>query len=234
MSSYEDAELDRAFKPRARPQSIMAIDFGNSLDEMFMIDNSLTELTLSIDKKHQSISFQSAELEALQEQIRKADELIERRRSGVFSGSWSSIAAANSSPHKRVPLPQSVMEETSSDDEGSEQDKPKKAPPPARARVTPTRARSSTTSNQSLALKAATGSPVARRPATSQGPPRRKPPSPETSSESESASTTDSDSDAESTTNPLTQATDSSEEEKVEPKKAVSKKPISPKRTVKV
>ncbi|TGZ81298.1 hypothetical protein EX30DRAFT_348836 [Ascodesmis nigricans] len=82
-----DADLDAEFqeaqakKPsRGRPTSQAAIAFSKQLDDMFLIDDNLDKLSSDINRKKQSVSYQSSELAALEARLKAAEMLLRERK----------------------------------------------------------------------------------------------------------------------------------------------------------
>ncbi|KAF4622752.1 hypothetical protein G7Y89_g14274 [Cudoniella acicularis] len=100
-----DDELDREWKPSARPQSTMAKSFSLALNDLFKIDNSLADLDAAVSEKKKAVSSQTSELEALEARLKATEERLKARQGGVIppvpKGRSSS---GRSSPHQRMPL----------------------------------------------------------------------------------------------------------------------------------
>ncbi|TVY67414.1 hypothetical protein LSUE1_G006580 [Lachnellula suecica] len=104
-----DDELDREWKPNARPQSTMARSFSLALNDLFKIDNSLADLDAAVSEKKKAVSSQTSELEALEARLKAAEERLKAR--GVSPAAKSSTG--RSSPRQRVPLGQDTFSPTS-------------------------------------------------------------------------------------------------------------------------
>ncbi|KAL2185591.1 hypothetical protein L209DRAFT_452238 [Thermothelomyces heterothallicus CBS 203.75] len=75
-----DEVLDRDWQPNGRrPQSTVAQMFSQELQDIFRIENSVTDLDEQVNKRKQQISSQTSELEALEARIRE----MEARLKGV-------------------------------------------------------------------------------------------------------------------------------------------------------
>ncbi|KAI9777092.1 MAG: hypothetical protein M1839_009048 [Geoglossum umbratile] len=98
-----DDELDRDWVPNGRPQSTLARSFSAALNDLFMIDNSVDTLAVSIDKKKQAVSSQSQELEALEARLRQTEELLKEK--AASSKSPPRNGSGHNSPRRRAPLP---------------------------------------------------------------------------------------------------------------------------------
>ncbi|CAI7675625.1 hypothetical protein N7455_011209 [Penicillium solitum] len=82
------SDLDREWKPKARPQSTMAQAFSSALDSAFMLDSDVDNLSQTIDQKKQQMLIQNRELEELQKRILEAERRLQSQSTG--SGNTSS------------------------------------------------------------------------------------------------------------------------------------------------
>ncbi|CZR68009.1 uncharacterized protein PAC_17908 [Phialocephala subalpina] len=96
-----DEEMDREWKPSARPQSTMARSFSLALNDLFKIDNSLADLDAAVYEKKKAVSTQTSELEALEARLKATEERLMKASGGSPPGKSST---GRSSPRSRVPL----------------------------------------------------------------------------------------------------------------------------------
>ncbi|KAG0646063.1 hypothetical protein D0Z07_8170 [Hyphodiscus hymeniophilus] len=109
-----DDEMDREWKPSARPQShalphelqtfheltahsTMARSFSLALNDLFKIDNSLADLDAAVSEKKKAVSSQTSELEALEARLRATEERLKAAAS-------NKSPSGRSSPKARTPL----------------------------------------------------------------------------------------------------------------------------------
>jgi len=95
-----DDELDREWKPNARPQSTMARSFSLALNDLFKIDNSLADLDAAVSEKKQQVSSQTSELEALEARLKATEERLKAAASARTTPSPN----GRSSPRPRPPI----------------------------------------------------------------------------------------------------------------------------------
>ncbi|CAP86799.1 Pc20g14700 [Penicillium rubens Wisconsin 54-1255] len=76
------SDMDREWKPKARPQSTMAQAFSSALDSAFMLDSDVNNLSQTIDQKKQQMLIQNRELEELQNRIREAERRLQSQTTG--------------------------------------------------------------------------------------------------------------------------------------------------------
>ncbi|EKV04063.1 Retrovirus capsid, N-terminal core [Penicillium digitatum] len=76
------SDMDREWKPKARPQSTMAQAFSSALDSAFMLDSDVDNLSQTIDQKKQQMLIQAWELEELQNRIREAERRLQSQSFG--------------------------------------------------------------------------------------------------------------------------------------------------------
>ncbi|KAJ5173558.1 uncharacterized protein N7500_001489 [Penicillium coprophilum] len=81
------SDMDREWKPKARPQSTMAQAFSSALDSAFMLDSDVNDLSQTIDQKKQQVLIQNRELEELQKRIREAERRLQSRTTGANTSS---------------------------------------------------------------------------------------------------------------------------------------------------
>ncbi|KUJ13626.1 uncharacterized protein LY89DRAFT_737595 [Mollisia scopiformis] len=103
-----DDELDREWKPSARPQSTMARSFSLALNDLFKIDNSVADLDAAVYEKKKAVSTQTSELEALEARLKATEERLKKASAGSPPGKSST---GRSSPRSRVPLGDTFKEE---------------------------------------------------------------------------------------------------------------------------
>lgn len=88
---YTDEELDSNWQPNARrPQSTIARSFSAELMDIFKIDESVADLDDRVDKRKQTISMQTNELQSLEQRLREMEERLRSANSGN-----SSVASSN-------------------------------------------------------------------------------------------------------------------------------------------
>ncbi|DAA78755.1 TPA_exp: Uncharacterized protein A8136_2540 [Trichophyton benhamiae CBS 112371] len=76
-----DVELDKEWKPNGRrPQSTMARSLAAALDNAFMLDSEVDNLTNSIHYKQTLVSMQSRELEALEARLRATENRLRMQK----------------------------------------------------------------------------------------------------------------------------------------------------------
>ncbi|EZF28330.1 Ca2+dependent lipid-binding protein, contains C2 domain protein [Trichophyton interdigitale] len=76
-----DVELDKEWKPSGRrPQSTMARSLAAALDNAFMLDSEVDNLTNSIHYKQTLVSMQSRELEALEARLRATENRLRMQK----------------------------------------------------------------------------------------------------------------------------------------------------------
>ncbi|KAE8448870.1 hypothetical protein EG329_008872 [Mollisiaceae sp. DMI_Dod_QoI] len=119
-----DEEMDREWKPSARPQSTMARSFSLALNDLFKIDNSLADLDAAVYEKcviptcpltpflpacrKKAVSTQTSELEALEARLKATEERLKKASGGSPPGKSST---GRSSPRSRVPLGDTFKDE---------------------------------------------------------------------------------------------------------------------------
>ncbi|KAF8416765.1 hypothetical protein EV426DRAFT_397010 [Tirmania nivea] len=59
---------------------VLAANFADQLDNIFLINDTLDELTNSVENKRFSLTSHNAELEALQARLKRAEELLEAKK----------------------------------------------------------------------------------------------------------------------------------------------------------
>lgn len=83
----------------ARPQSVLAANFADQLDNIFLINDTLDELTNSVENKRFSLTSHNAELEALQARLKRTEELLEAKKKRLsFPGSPTDVPPMPTSP----------------------------------------------------------------------------------------------------------------------------------------
>ncbi|KAF8534913.1 hypothetical protein BDD12DRAFT_381603 [Trichophaea hybrida] len=91
-----DADLDLEFEATnksLRPQSQLARAFADQLNDVFLLDETLDKLDRNINRKKQSVSYQSSELALLEARIKHAEKLLEEKKAHLLRGGG---AGANS------------------------------------------------------------------------------------------------------------------------------------------
>jgi len=78
-----DRDLDKEWKPNGRPQSQMAQSFATSLDDIFGINSQFDDLDTALQQKKQEVSFQSAELKALEARLKATEERLRASKAGT-------------------------------------------------------------------------------------------------------------------------------------------------------
>ncbi|KAK2758333.1 hypothetical protein FQN54_004181 [Arachnomyces sp. PD_36] len=81
----------------------MARSFSAALDNAFMLDSDVDNLSQSVQQKQQYVTIQSRELQALEARIREAEERLKTKKSPSPSGEQESSNGSNS-PHRRQGL----------------------------------------------------------------------------------------------------------------------------------
>ncbi|KAI5787683.1 hypothetical protein DFH27DRAFT_222255 [Peziza echinospora] len=72
---------DSSKKPRAeRPQSILASNFADQLNDIFLINDTLDELSQSVENKRFSLTTHNLELTALEARLKRTEELLEQKK----------------------------------------------------------------------------------------------------------------------------------------------------------
>ncbi|KAF2130809.1 hypothetical protein P153DRAFT_275543, partial [Dothidotthia symphoricarpi CBS 119687] len=71
---------DYNWKPKNRPQSTIALNFMSELDDLFRLDGSLDTLDKTVHEKKQAVTTQTQELEALEAQLRAAEERLNQAK----------------------------------------------------------------------------------------------------------------------------------------------------------
>ncbi|KAI5799826.1 hypothetical protein EDC01DRAFT_647789 [Geopyxis carbonaria] len=81
--------------------STLARAFSDQLNDAFLIDESLDRLSQTINRKKQSVSYQSSELAALEARIKAAEQLLEEKKKRI------SVSTGSPSPtsRSRPPIP---------------------------------------------------------------------------------------------------------------------------------
>lgn len=102
-----DEEIDREWKPSARPQSTMAKSFSLALNDLFKIDNSLADLDAAVYEKKQAVSTQTSELEALEARLKATEERLKKAAASPPGKS----STGRSSPRSRAPLSGETFQE---------------------------------------------------------------------------------------------------------------------------
>lgn len=74
-----DAEDPNQFA-KERPVSTIARSFSAQLNDAFLIDDTLDQLSSTVEQKKLSVTFHSKELEELEARIRRADALLEEKK----------------------------------------------------------------------------------------------------------------------------------------------------------
>ncbi|ROW06619.1 hypothetical protein VMCG_04247 [Cytospora schulzeri] len=78
-ADLEDDALDREWKPNGRrPQSTIARSFSLELQDIFRIDDSITELDTKLEERKQNVQTRASELEALERRIKEMEERLKR------------------------------------------------------------------------------------------------------------------------------------------------------------
>ncbi|KAF2263200.1 hypothetical protein CC78DRAFT_604711 [Lojkania enalia] len=74
---------DRGWKPTGRPQSTLARNFSDELEDLFKLDGGLDLLDMdrNIHQKKQAVSSHAQELEALEARLRETEERLKQARS---------------------------------------------------------------------------------------------------------------------------------------------------------
>ncbi|KAH7357291.1 hypothetical protein BKA65DRAFT_393352 [Rhexocercosporidium sp. MPI-PUGE-AT-0058] len=106
-----DEEMDREWKPSNRPQSTMAKSFSLALNDLFKIDNSITDLDAAVSEKKKAVSTQTSELEALEARLKATEE---RLKLAAATGGSQGKPSGRSSPRQRVPLGDTFKENPTS------------------------------------------------------------------------------------------------------------------------
>jgi len=78
-SAGETSPKDESFKS-ARPQSLLAVNFADQLNNIFLLNDTLDELANSVENKRFSLTSHNAELEALQARLKRTEELLEQKK----------------------------------------------------------------------------------------------------------------------------------------------------------
>ncbi|CCU82500.1 unnamed protein product [Blumeria hordei] len=99
-----DEELDLEWKTSNRPQSKIAQNFSIALNELFKIDNSLSDLDAAVCEKKKALSSQTSELEALEARLKATEERL--KAAGVHP--CPPIPASQESPRQRVAFQNSI------------------------------------------------------------------------------------------------------------------------------
>ncbi|KAF8244554.1 hypothetical protein K440DRAFT_10245 [Wilcoxina mikolae CBS 423.85] len=84
-----DADLDLEFEATnksLRPQSQLARAFADQLNDVFLLDETLDKLDRNINRKKQSVSYQSSELALLEARIKHAEKLLEEKKAHLLRG----------------------------------------------------------------------------------------------------------------------------------------------------
>jgi len=83
-------DIDQEWRPKGRPQSIIAQNFSIALDSIFGLDDGTEELAQSVEQKKKDVSSRSAELEALQARLRATEQRLKESQSQSASPSGGS------------------------------------------------------------------------------------------------------------------------------------------------
>ncbi|KAJ6150522.1 hypothetical protein N7471_001721 [Penicillium samsonianum] len=104
------SDMDREWKPKARPQSTMAQAFSSALDSAFMLDSDVNNLSQTIDQKKQQMLIQNRELQELQNRIREAERRLQSQSTGgdntssqISRGQGQSAASQGGSNNEQQP-----------------------------------------------------------------------------------------------------------------------------------
>ncbi|KAL7267808.1 hypothetical protein RUND412_009590 [Rhizina undulata] len=133
------SDTEEDFQPKIRPQSTFARLFSEQLDGLFMINNRLEKLNLTVLEKKQSVSLQSKELSELEARLRQTEKLLEektKRLSLQFCPNSGASSSSQSPDRARPPIPNYEQDPTVSETQTPERAPP---PPPGGAVVPPSR-----------------------------------------------------------------------------------------------
>ncbi|KAF1962793.1 hypothetical protein CC80DRAFT_97700 [Byssothecium circinans] len=81
-SQYAMDDPDHGWKPNNRPQSTVARNFMNELDDLFRLDGApdLLDLDKNVHQKKQAVTTHSQELEALEAKLRETEERLKQAK----------------------------------------------------------------------------------------------------------------------------------------------------------
>ncbi|PWW73862.1 hypothetical protein C7212DRAFT_213922 [Tuber magnatum] len=130
MSDNEDSKQFA----KERPISTVARSFSAQLNDAFLIDDTLDQLSSTVEQKKLSVTFHSKELEELEARIRRAEALLEEKKkrfSQQLPGEKLPDPSSVSSTHRtRQPMPNCDQPE-SSQAAAAPPNRPAPAPPVA-------------------------------------------------------------------------------------------------------
>ncbi|KAF2143191.1 uncharacterized protein K452DRAFT_296974 [Aplosporella prunicola CBS 121167] len=69
---------DRDWKPKNRPQSQIARNFSDALDDIFNLTGKFDEVEKEVEQKHTKLTTKEAELEALEARLKAAEERLKK------------------------------------------------------------------------------------------------------------------------------------------------------------
>ncbi|KAF8433317.1 hypothetical protein BGX38DRAFT_210498 [Terfezia claveryi] len=88
------------------PAMVLAAHFADQLDNIFLINDTLDELTNSVENKRFSLTSHNAELEALQARLKRTEELLEAKKKRLsLPGSPTGVPPMPKSPPPPPPPP---------------------------------------------------------------------------------------------------------------------------------
>jgi hypothetical protein len=129
MSDNEDSKQFA----KERPISTIARSFSAQLNDAFLIDDTLDQLSSTVEQKKLSVTFHSKELEELEARIRRAEALLEEKKkrfSEQLPGEQPSDLSAPSTRPARQSMPDHDQPE-SSQAAAAPPNRPAPAPPVA-------------------------------------------------------------------------------------------------------
>ncbi|KAF1808626.1 hypothetical protein P152DRAFT_462350 [Eremomyces bilateralis CBS 781.70] len=100
----------------AQPENL-----GAALDDIFKMDTGLDSLSRNVDNKRRSVTFQSRELEALEAQLRAAEERLQKAGLGPSSASPPARPVAREIQAQILQRPETVSEEEEEEESSEEE-----------------------------------------------------------------------------------------------------------------
>lgn len=73
-----DEELEFSWNSNRRPQSTIAQNFSLTLNELFKIENCISDLDAAVYEKKKAVSTQTLELKELEERLKATEEQLKR------------------------------------------------------------------------------------------------------------------------------------------------------------